>query len=178
MKRRTSRTHLLLYLLLNVLVSAGATLGVLVVWDRARTDKLPPLPTFLPTLPAATSAAPAAPQETATPLSALSGPQIEIASVVGATDPKLEYVLLKRLGEGDLNLAGWTLSNEHEAVYTFPAESALVLYKGGAVQVYTRAGTDTATEVYWNRRDAAWQPLEWATLKDSQGKIQARFQVP
>ncbi len=176
MKPRAPRTSLLLYILLNIIVSAATTLGVLTVWDRTRTDKLPPLPTFLPT----TAAEPTQPLPSATPtaLSALSGPQIEISNVVGATDPKLEYVLLKRVGDGDLNLAGWTLSNEHGAVFTFPDKPALVLYKGGAVQIFTRSGTDSPTEMFWNLADAAWQPGEWATLKDAAGNVQARYQVP
>jgi hypothetical protein len=177
MKRRVPRTNLVLYLLLNIVVSAATTLGVLTVWDRTRTDKLPPLPTFLSTVPVATLP-PTAPAGTPTVIQAVTGPQIEISSVIGATDPKLEYVLLKRVGEGDLNLAGWTLNNEHEAVFTFPDKPALVLYKGGAVQIFTRSGTDTPTEMYWNRNDAAWEPGEWATLKDAQGKVQARYQVP
>lgn len=180
MKHRTPRTGLLLYLILNIIVSAATTLGVLVIWDRARQSELPVLPTFLPTLVGAapqseaTSAGPVVPT-TVIPEGEI---LIEISSVVGATDPELEYVLLKRLGEGDLNLAGWTLSNEHEAVFTFPAQPALVLYTGGAVQVFTRAGTDTPTEMFWNRADAAWQPGEWATLKDAQGTVRARYQVP
>ena len=179
MKRRTPRTSLLLYLLLNIIVSAATTLGVLTVWDRTRTDKLPPLPTFLATLPSTPEAAtPEAAQGTPTVMEAVVGTRIEIGSIVGATDPKLEYVLLKRVGEGDLNLAGWTLANEHDAVFTFPDKPALVLYKGGAVQIYTRSGTDTPTEMFWNRFDAAWQPGEWATLKDAQGNVQARYQVP
>jgi hypothetical protein len=179
MKPRTPRTGILLYLLLNIVVSAATTLGVLTVWDRARQSQLPPVPTFLPTAPVAASTEVTPDQAgTPTPLAALVGPQIEINTIIGATDPKLEYVLLKRMGEGDLNLAGWTLSNEHEAVFTFPDQPALVLYKGGAVQIYTRSGTDTPTEMFWNLSDAAWRPGEWATLKDKTGKVQARYQVP
>ena len=179
MKRRTPRTGILLYLLLNIIVSAATTLGVLTVWDRTRESQFPPIPTFLPTAPVSATLAPTpAPPGTPTVMDAVVGPQIEINIIVGATDPKLEYVLLKRVGEGDLNLAGWTLSNEHEAVFTFPDKPALVLYKGGAVQIYTRSGTDTPTEMFWNRSDAVWQPGEWATLKDKEGKVQARYQVP
>jgi hypothetical protein len=176
MKRRTPRTSLLIYLILNIIISAATTLGVLVIWDRAHRGELPVLPTFLPTL---TGSAPQD-QPQATPSAALPAGEtlIEISSVVGATDPKLEYVLLKRVGEGDLNLAGWTLSNEHDAVFTFPEQPALVLYTGGAVQIFTGAGSDTPTEMYWNRADAAWQPGEWATLKDAQGTVRARYQVP
>lgn len=180
MKQRTPRTGLLLYLILNIIISAATTLGVLVVWDRAHRSEMPILPTFLPTLAGAEAQNPPSAEPQAVPTTALPVGEtvIEISTVVGATDPELEYVLLKRVGEGDLNLAGWTLSNEHEAVFTFPEQPALVLYTGGAVQVFTWAGTDTPTEMFWNRSDAAWQPGEWATLKDAQGTVRARYQVP
>lgn len=182
MKRRTPRTGLLLYLLLNILVSAGTTLAVLAVWDRTQRKELPPFPTFeapaatLPAEPSPTAAEAAAqnPAETAAP----GEPQIEIGAVVGATDPELEYVLLKRLGESDLSLAGWTLSDEQGNVFTFPAQPALVLFAGGAVQIYTRSGEDTPTEMYWNRADPVWEPGEWVTLRDAEGGEQARYQIP
>ena len=53
--------------------------------------------------------------------------------------------------------------------YTFPSQPELTLYKDGAVQVYTRAGTDTVTEVYWNRAEAAWRSGELIRLVDAQG---------
>jgi hypothetical protein len=180
MKKRTPRTGLLIYLILNIIVSAATTLGVLVVWDRAHQSALPVLPTFLPTQtsPAQAKPAPITEQVTLTPLLPAAPSLIEINRVVGATDPKLEFVLLKRLGKGDLNLAGWTLTNEHGATFTFPDKPALVLYTGGAVEIFTRSGADTPTEMFWNRSDAVWRPGEWATLKDAQGNTQARYQVP
>jgi hypothetical protein len=174
MKRRTPRTKLLLYILLNMVVSAATTLAVLVVWDRTQRQDMPPFPTFeapAATLPAAEPSAVAA----ATPTPLPGEPLIEIAAVVGATDPKLEYVLLKRLGEGDLDLSGWTLSDEQDNRFTLPT---LVLYAGGAVRVYTRSDTDTPAEVYWNRVDPVWEPGEWAVLRDAQGSEQARYQIP
>ena len=172
MNRRTPRTSLVFYLLLNVIVSAATTLGVILVYDQVRRSQLPPLPTLQPLASPTQAGANTVTAPTSGPAA---NPLIVIDSIIGSTDPKLEYVLLKRLGDGDLNLAGWTLTNEHDLVYTFPA---LTLYKGGAVQVYTRSGTDTPTELYWNLNESVWQPGEWATLKDGKGQIQARFQVP
>lgn len=180
MKRRAPRTGLLLYLLLNIVVSAGTTLAVISLWDRAQRDALPPIPTFEPTAAPVAEAPPTeppAPAETPTPAPAGEA-LIQIGAVVGATDPKLEYVLLRRQGEGDLNLAGWTLSDEQGNVFTFPSQPALVLFAGGAVQVYTRAGADTPTEMYWNRTDPVWEPGEMVVLRDAQGVEQARYQVP
>jgi hypothetical protein len=181
MKRSTSRSGLLLYLLLNVIVSAATTLTVLVIWDRVRTAQLPPPVANVPTTEVSATETPAAspqPQATATQAPPSSGPLIEIKEIIGAGDPQQEYVLLQRVGEGDLKLSGWQLKSEHGNVYTFPSSPELILYKGGAVQVYSRVGSDTPTEVYWNRTQAAWQSGEVATLVDAQGRVQATYQVP
>jgi hypothetical protein len=186
MSRRSGQSHLFLYLLLNVIVSAATVLAVLLVWERVRQNELPPQ---VPTNPAPveTSGAPAAqvdptatlpPAPTPTTAQPSSGPLIQITSVIGATDPQQEYVVLKRLGEGDLSLAGWQLRDEEGNVYIFPSSPELILFKGGAVQVYTRVGNDTPAEVFWNRADPVWRPGEWVTLVDSLGSVQATFQVP
>lgn len=183
MGRRSGQNHLLLYLLLNVIVSAATILAVLLIWERVRQPELPPA---VPTSEAPLAANGAAPTPTipapppATPTVSLpsGSPVIEIAAVIGATDPQQEYVLLKRVGEGDLSLSGWQLKDEDGNVFTFPSSPELILYKGGAVQVYTRVGNDTPTELYWNRSEAVWRPGEWVTLVDSQGNVQATAQVP
>jgi hypothetical protein len=183
MKRSTSRSGLLLYLLLNIIVSAATTLTVLVIWDRVRTSQLPPPVANGPTAEISATEAPTAnPQAqaeaTATQALPASGPLIQIKEIIGAGDPQQEYVLLQRVGDGDLKLSGWQLRSEHGNAYTFPSSPELILYKGGAVQVYSRVGTDSPTEVFWNRTQAAWQSGEVATLVDAQGRVQATFQVP
>ena len=183
MRRRSGQNPVLLYLLLNVIVSAATVLAVLLVWDRVRQNQLPP-PSPTSEVSAATTGAAPAPTEpplpaaTPTPNLPASGPVIEISAVIGATDPQQEYVLLKRLGDGDLSLSGWQLKDEDGNVFTFPSSPELILYKGGAVQVYTRVGNDTPAEVFWNRSEAVWRPGEWVTLVDGQGKVQATAQVP
>lgn len=176
--RRGGRNSLLLYLLLNIIVSAATVLAVLMVWERLRPQETPALPT-VPVGPTVVSKVEETPLPTLTPTSSRpAGELIEIAAVIGATDPQQEYVQLRRLGEGDLSLAGWQLKDEDGNVYTFLKNPELILYKGGAVLVYTRVGNDTPTEVFWNRTEAVWRPGEWATLVDSLGRVQARFQVP
>lgn len=201
MKRRPS---LLLYLLLNILVSAATALAVLWAWDNVwgapRKAAVPAAPlaqnTAQPQAPDATKSfsiplvlenSQAAtstlviPQETAGPTETLppaDAKLIEIASIVGAGDPRQEVVLLKRVGEGNLRMVGWKLVGEHKNTYTFPEQPELILYKDGAVQVYTRDGTDTVTEVYWGRSEAAWRSGELVRLLDPQGNERAVFQIP
>ena len=100
---------------------------------------------------------------------------IEVGGVVGAGDLNQEYVTLRRLGEADLNLAGWKLQTPRAESYAFPD---LVLYAGGAVQVYSRPGSDTATFLFWNRSGPAWQPGDVVTLVDAQGNTRATYTIP
>lgn len=201
MKKRPS---LLLYLLLNVLVSAATTLAVLWAWDNvwgtSRKAGAPAAPlaqnTVQPQAPDATSsigipliignsqtatAAPVIMEETAGPTETplpVDAKLIEVVSIVGAGDLRQEVVLLRRVGEGNLRMVGWKLVGEHKNTYTFPDQPELILYKDGAVQVYSRDGTDTVTEVYWNRSEAAWRSGELVRLLDPQGNERAVFQIP
>lgn len=179
MKRRNS---LLLYLILNIIVSALATLAVLVIWDRTHGGSIfapgsGGSPLVNPGSGAGanpTAAASPQPTETNPPPDV---PVIQIVSVVAAGDLEQEVVLLKRLGEGNLHMAGWKLQGESNT-YSFPEQPDLVLYKDGAVQVFSRLGTDSATEMYWNRSDAAWRSGETIRLIDRDGAERASYQVP
>ncbi len=176
MKRR--RNSLYLYLILNVLVSAATTLTVLVLWDRARGPQPAPASTQVAgDLPAArpTDPAPLLPVETNPPPGE---PVIQILSVVGIDDLEQEVVTLKRVGEGNLRMAGWKLQGEHNNTYTFPESSQLVLYKDGAVQVFSKGGEDTVTAVYWNRSSPAWRSGESIVLLDEAGSERARYRIP
>jgi hypothetical protein len=104
-------------------------------------------------------------------------PVIEIVSVVGAGDLEQEVVLLRRVGEGTLRMAGWRLQSASNA-YVFPAQPELVLYKDGAVQVYSRLGSDTVTDIYWNRSEPAWHPGETVRLMDAEGNQRAIYRIP
>lgn len=200
------RNRLYLYLLLNVIVSAVTTLIVLTIWDSTRKPDLAADPalsgvqaTLNPALsqpasgsPATITPAPSGPTETA--LAALretaaapkvtatlppaGTPVIEISNVVGAGDLENEVVQLKRLGEGNLSMAGWKLVGEHNNTYIFPAQPELILYKEGAVQVFTKAGSDSVFQVFWNRDKAAWQPGETLKLLDREGTERATYIVP
>jgi hypothetical protein len=53
-----------------------------------------------------------------------------------------------------------------------------VLYKDGAVQVFSKAGEDTVTAVYWNRSSPAWRSGENIVLLDEAGSERARYRIP
>lgn len=155
---RTRR--LLFYLLLNALVSACVTGGILFVYDRHSRSVCRPTP------PAGTAGiAPASGSEE----------QMDILAVVGAGVVSTEMVILKNTGTQPVDLRGWTLRDTGNAVYTFPA---LTVYPQGILQVHTASGVNTPVDLYWDRSAAVWEPGEIASLFDSQGALRAVYTIP
>ena len=136
---------------------------------------LPP-PTDTP-MPSATTTrfATAAPSPTPSATSPGDEPGIRISGVTGPGSLESERVQLSRTGEGSLSLAGWQLEDEDGNVYTFPQ---LTLFKGGAINVNSRGGQNTAVDLYWGLSAPAWRSGEMVTLRDAQGEVRATYQVP
>lgn len=164
------------YLILNVIVSAATTLLVLSLWDQRQPQSLPissggiPIAESAPTQPVDVPSA----QVSAT-LPPLDTPVIAIEAVIGAGDPAVEAVVLKRVGEGELLLTGWKISNGRGNEYTFPY---LVLNKNGSVRLYTRNGTNSVIELYWGLAESVWRSGDTASLTDPQGNLRAAFTIP
>lgn len=194
--------RLLPYIILNIFVSALVTLAVLSWWnstphpvaapDLALTlpAQAKPNPTTSSNLgipsatPAATRGAAAPGSATHTPVETVlpsSTPQpvtaklIEIAEVTGAGSLSAEAILLQRVGDGELRLNGWKLDDEAGHRYTFPD---MVLYKNGAVRLYTRTGANTVNELYWGLKEAVWISGKTATLSDDKGNLRASLIIP
>ncbi len=161
------RRRLLLYLLLNVFISACVTGTILFWYDRnyrsaaLSTVQLAPVSedqsAFQPTL----------------------NPQadipVEIVSVIGAGTLNAEWVVVAYKGDDQINLANWELRDEDLHVFVFPQ---IVLHKDGAVQVHTSTGTNTVIDLYWNASDPVWQSGEEAQLFDPSGNLRAKYKVP
>jgi hypothetical protein len=100
----------------------------------------------------------------------------QIVSVIGAGTLDVETVVVKYNGAGELDLTGWQLKDPQGSnTYTFPS---FKLFKGGAVQVHTRDGTDTAIDLYWGQGQAAWKSGEAVLLADPSGQVQDSYPVP
>jgi hypothetical protein len=170
---RTIR-RLLPYLIINILVSAGTTLGVLYWWEQNRPVEPPPvLPQFTP-IAANPNQNSQLPRIVPTP-PPLDQVVIEINNVFGVGELQTESVRLQRLGEGELWLTGWQLKDSDGNVYVFPE---LLLNKDGAVEINTRAGTDTVIELHWGLAQAAFHPGEDVHLLDPQGNLRSSFRIP
>lgn len=162
------------YLIINIIVSAVTTLIVLTVWDRVQN---PQLSNGTGGVPEATL--PGSPEIETTPqvqptLPPLDTPVVRIETVIGAGDLATETVQLQRVGEGELQLAGWYLEGNN-LKYTFPA---LTLNKNGSVRLYSRAGQSTVIELYWGLDSAAWKSGDTIVLYDSNGDQRASYAIP
>jgi hypothetical protein len=164
--------RMLLYLVLNILVSGVTTFLVLTWWDRTHRIEVPITASSAPVASAPTQAAGNAPAGTAIPAGVT---VIEIKNVFGVGDLQNEVVVIKRVGDGELSLARWTMEGSQSGSYTFPD---LVLNKDGAVQIYSRSGVDTVIELFWGLEKAAWASGEQITLVDPQGTVRATYTIP
>jgi hypothetical protein len=144
-----TRRRLILYLLLNALISALVTGTILFLYDRFGR---PESPGGIGT-------------ETG----------VMIAGVSGAGATEIEVVTLQNVGTQSVVLTGWTLRDSAGTTYTFPQ---LTLYPGGTVQVHTIEGSDTVTDLYWGRSDPVWEPGELTVLYDTQGLARAFYRIP
>jgi len=87
-----------------------------------------------------------------------------------------EYVLIKNIGAGALDMGGWKLSDAANNTYTFPA---FTLAAGTEVKVWVKTGTDDAANLYWNRASAVWNNGgDTATLRDTQGAVVSTYTYP
>ena len=162
------RRRLVLYLLLNVFVSACVTGSILFWYDRTYRASLAPVPQMA--VPAQGESA-----EPAVTLQSDEQVPIEIVSVVGAGMLTTEVVVVRYNGEGELGLSNWQLKDDSGNTFTFPK---LTLYTGGAVQVHTASGTDTVVDLYMGLRDPIWESGESAKLYDPQDTLRAIYRVP
>ena len=162
------RRRLVLYLLLNVFISACVTGAILFWYDRNyRSVSLSPVqPALSPSNQEVVSASTLDPQ-TDIP--------VEIVSVIGAGTLNAEWVVVSYKGEDQINLARWELRDDDGNVFVFPQ---LVLHTNGAVQVHTDSGTNTVIDLYWSASDPVWESGEEAQLFDPSGNLRAIYKVP
>lgn len=174
-------SRLVFYLILNILISAATTLAVLAIWEHTHSisEELPDTATAAPT-ESAGSTDESTP--TSQPTSTEAGTtlvtddlQVIIRTVVGAGNLEAEYVEIYNQTEGTVDLTGWQIQDESENRFTFPA---LILNNGGSVKVYSKSGSDTVIELYWQADLPIWQSGETVSLVDGDGNTVATYSIP
>ncbi len=151
-----TRRRLVLYLLLNALVSVLVSGAILFFYDRTNHNPDCGTSETVPTL-------------------ASGGVHTDIVSVTGAGVLASESVVIQNNGKAALLLTGWTLKNSQGSTYTFPQ---LTLYPDGTVQIHTGSGTDTASDLYWQRSTPVWESGELIALYDTQNIARAFYRIP
>jgi hypothetical protein len=162
------RRRLILYLLLNVFVSACVTGGILFWYDRNyRSTSISAIEPVVPS--SGESSGPAAVYDPNIDI------PVEIVSIVGAGTVNAEWVIVRNAGAEPLTFASWQLRDSNRNVFTFPN---LTLNTGGAVQIHTVSGTNTVIDLYWGLNSPVWQSGEEAQLLDPSGNVRAVYTVP
>ena len=161
------RRRLILYLLINVFVSACVTGAILFWYDRNYRSA-----TLSSVQPAAPALSDSASQATLNPQADI---HVEIVSIVGAGTLNAEWVVIRNEGSEPLNLSGWQLKGSDRNVFVFPN---LTLNNDGAVQIHTISGTNTVIDLYWGLSDSVWQSGEEVQLSDPSGNVRAVYKVP
>ncbi len=154
-----ARRRLAYYVFLNICVSALVTGTILFLYNRYYQKDCSP------TLPDNPSGTPAAGD----------GIDVAIISIAGAGTLENEVTTIQNNGESPLVLTGWTIKVDLGSAYTFPQ---LTLYPGGTVQLHTKSGSDSASDLYWQRSTAAWSSGELAALYDNQNIARAFYRIP
>jgi hypothetical protein len=162
------RRNLLLYLLLNVLISACVAGAILFWYDR--NYRVPSLSSVQPIVPQISQQA--APAETANPNVKI---PVKIVSIVGAGMLDAEVATIRNAGDQSLNLSGWQLKDSDKFIFVFPN---LTLNANGAVRVHTEPGTNNVIDLYWNATNPVWESGEKAQLVDPNGTVQDTYQIP
>ena len=158
-----ARKRLLLYLLLNVIVSACTTTAVLFLYDRYFSNAAAPVSAVATNAPQAIQQQP---QSAANP---------EIVTVIGAGLPSSEMLVIRNTGQSEANLTGWTLQDQQSNIYTF---KEAIIQPGGAIQLHTAPGADSLIDLYWGLSASVWASGETASLVDAQGTVRSVYKVP
>ena len=84
-------------------------------------------------------------------------------------DVQGEYVRIQNQGAAAANMTNWTLWDLANHCYTFPT---FWLKAGSTVRVWTKAGSNTGTDLYWGRGSAVWNNTgDTAYLRDQGGAL-------
>ena len=86
-----------------------------------------------------------------------------------------EAITIQNIGTSTLVLTGWQLKNNLGIAYTFPE---LTLYSEGMVKLHTKSGSNTASDLFWQRSASVWSSGELVALYDTQNIARAFYRVP
>lgn len=159
------------YILVNVIVSALTMWIVLTIGMKKFPDINAIIPTSIPSISATLTDEISNGNEDVLILPG----QLEISLVLGTGDLQTERVLIKHVGDVEIDMSGWKLADEDGNEFTFPI---LSLFSGAAVSVNTRQGILTVIDLYMGKGNAIWSVGELVKLIDPSGTIHTQYLIP
>ena len=168
---------LLIYILINIVVSAITIIAVLYLWENTRLKNV----LFAgPDQPAEISSGVTAPDVVEETTNLL----VQIGEVGGVGNLATEYVRLVRPANDTIetmSLQDWQIKDENNHKYSILEQSGLAsldLHSQGAVNIYSKEGESNPIELYLGLSDPIWEPGETVTLIDPQGDIHDTYVIP
>jgi hypothetical protein len=142
------KTRWLIALIATMLVAGaiGATMQYEIYLPVIRVD-----PTLTPTITPSPTVTPT-PTMTATPDSGLQITDIHNGN--STDDEQDEYIKIKNYGSSSVNMTDWFIRSENPIFYYFPDNFTLAA--SATVTIWTKSGTNTSSNLYWNRTDPVW----------------------
>jgi len=157
---------LIIYLLLNIIISALTMMAVLWIWNRVQhnqniietqyQENCPPMYSGGDNLPP--------PDQQV----------LEIKIVYSPGNLQNEIVVIRRIGDSSLMLAGWQLVDENGNNFTFPALS----FNKGEINIHSTSGDNSAIDLYWGLPNAVWQTGEIVRILDYANNERGRYIIP
>jgi hypothetical protein len=171
MRRFPSRFWI--YLVINIIVSALTTILILAISHAGQAKN--PTYSFLLTPVSQDALFPSQAEAQIPTLPAMDAPTLKITNLYGNGDLQTEFIKIQMVGSGELWLTNWQIKDDKKHVYTFPR---LQLNNGGTVNIYTKNGVDSVTDLYWGLKEPLWSSGDTITILDYDGNIRAEYQVP
>ena len=81
-----------------------------------------------------------------------------------------EYIVFTNAGSSEVDMSGWSISDEADHTYTVPSE--FTLDSGEDMILYTGSGTNGGTVLYWGEESAVWNNGgDTITVEDEGGTV-------
>lgn len=170
MSRRQRVESPFIFVIINIIVSGLTILTINWIWGRSHPQQLVLIPTPGICITSESTAA-----ILLQPTLAPENIHLVIDNIYGVGKLDSEDLVIINQSEGTINLNGWKLDDGHGTVYNFPD---LTLHAGGQVQLFSSAGIDTVTKLFWGQDNAVWKAGKSATLRSPIGVVYASYVIP
>lgn len=157
------------YLLLNIAISALTMLTVLLIWNATHHE------TFLADQTGVQAGIPTATGAPTQTLPAIDQELFSVDAVIGTGDLTNEYIQITYLGDAALDLQGWQIMKGSQVIFTLPAYT---VYKGGGFNIYSKAGTNSAIDLFIGKSGAIWMSGDTLKIKDTDGNLRLNYRIP